>query len=154
LGWLCPCPEILKPDWKGFPRTNTLAYKATSSVTKKNGFITLTPGWTCKGFPRRGAACRSRWGPTRGCGCTSWRWSSASPSWPRWGRWPRWPRTRTARTNNASRGSSNQRPKRPKNTCEVSVFLYSGDVRSVWSTCDVIIIVWMKLRICQKSIDI
>jgi hypothetical protein len=26
LGWLRPCPQILRPDWKGFPRTNALAY--------------------------------------------------------------------------------------------------------------------------------
>jgi hypothetical protein len=22
LGWLWPCPQILRPDWKGFPSTN------------------------------------------------------------------------------------------------------------------------------------
>jgi hypothetical protein len=33
-------------DWtgKGLPGTNTLAYLASSSATKKKSFITLTPG--------------------------------------------------------------------------------------------------------------
>ncbi len=35
LGWLWPCPQILRPDWKGFLRTDALAYWALSSVTKK-----------------------------------------------------------------------------------------------------------------------
>ncbi len=42
--WDClwACPQILRPDWKGFPRTNPLAYYASSSVTKEKSFITLT----------------------------------------------------------------------------------------------------------------
>jgi len=44
LGLLWPCPQILRPDWKGFPVTNPLAYWASSSVTKEKSFITLTPG--------------------------------------------------------------------------------------------------------------
>ncbi len=38
------CPSILRPDWKGFPRTDPLAYWASLSVTKEKSFITLTPG--------------------------------------------------------------------------------------------------------------
>jgi hypothetical protein len=26
MGWLWPFPQILRPDWKGFTRTNPLAY--------------------------------------------------------------------------------------------------------------------------------
>jgi hypothetical protein len=44
LGWLWPCPQILRPDWKGFPMANPLGYWASSSVTKEKSFITLTPG--------------------------------------------------------------------------------------------------------------
>jgi hypothetical protein len=44
LGWLWTCPQILRPDWKGFSRTNSLAYWASSSVTKEKSFVTLTPG--------------------------------------------------------------------------------------------------------------
>ena len=36
--------KLLRPDWKGFPRKDTLAYWASSSVTKEKSFITLTPG--------------------------------------------------------------------------------------------------------------
>ncbi len=43
LGWLWTCPQILRPDWKGYPRTNTLAYWALSLVTEEKSFITLTP---------------------------------------------------------------------------------------------------------------
>ncbi len=43
MGWLWTCPQILRPDWKGFPRTNTLAYWASSSATKEKSLITLTP---------------------------------------------------------------------------------------------------------------
>ncbi len=45
FGLLWPCPQILRAEWKGFPRANPLAYFASSSVTKKKSFITLTPGW-------------------------------------------------------------------------------------------------------------
>ncbi len=45
MGWLWPCPQILRPDWKGFQRANPLAYLASSSVMKEKSFITLTPGW-------------------------------------------------------------------------------------------------------------
>ncbi len=45
LGWLQPCPQILRPDWKRFPRTNALAYQASSSATKEKSFITLTPDY-------------------------------------------------------------------------------------------------------------
>jgi hypothetical protein len=44
LGWHWLCPQTRRPDWKGVPRKNTLAYWASSSVTKENSFITLTPG--------------------------------------------------------------------------------------------------------------
>jgi hypothetical protein len=44
MGWLWPFPQILRPDWKGFLRTNALAYWASSSRTKEKSFITLTPG--------------------------------------------------------------------------------------------------------------
>ncbi len=44
LAWLWPWPQILIPDWKGFPTTNTLAYQASSSAMKEKSFITLTPG--------------------------------------------------------------------------------------------------------------
>ncbi len=45
LGWFWPCPQILRHDWKGFPRTYALAYnKASASVTKEKSFITVTPG--------------------------------------------------------------------------------------------------------------
>jgi hypothetical protein len=43
LGLLWPCPQILRPDWKGFPRASPLAYWALSSETKEKSFITLTP---------------------------------------------------------------------------------------------------------------
>jgi hypothetical protein len=36
--------KILRPGRKGFPRTNPLAYSASSSVTKEKSFISLTPG--------------------------------------------------------------------------------------------------------------
>ncbi len=39
LGWLWPCPQIRRPDWKGFPRTNALAYSALSSVSKEKKFF-------------------------------------------------------------------------------------------------------------------
>jgi hypothetical protein len=41
LGLLWPCPQILRPDWKGFPRVNPLAYSAAGSVRKKKK---LSPG--------------------------------------------------------------------------------------------------------------
>jgi hypothetical protein len=44
LGWLWPCPKIIRPHWKGFPRANPLDYWATLSATKEKSFITLTPG--------------------------------------------------------------------------------------------------------------
>jgi hypothetical protein len=44
LDWLWPCPQILRPDWKGFPRSNPIAYWALSLVIKEKSFITLTPG--------------------------------------------------------------------------------------------------------------
>jgi hypothetical protein len=31
LGLFWPCPQILRPDWKGLPRTNPLAHWASSS---------------------------------------------------------------------------------------------------------------------------
>ncbi len=43
MGLLRPCPQILRPDWKGFPRTNALAYYASLSVTKEKSFTTLAP---------------------------------------------------------------------------------------------------------------
>ncbi len=50
MGWLWPYPQILRPDWKGFLRTNPLAYKALSSVTKEESFKILTPGGGRIGF--------------------------------------------------------------------------------------------------------
>ncbi len=44
LGLLWLCPQILRPDWKGFPMANPLAYWASSSVMKEKSLITLTPG--------------------------------------------------------------------------------------------------------------
>jgi hypothetical protein len=44
LGLLWPCPQILRPDWKGFPRAHPLAFWASLSVMKEKNFITLTPG--------------------------------------------------------------------------------------------------------------
>ncbi len=44
MGWLWPCPQILRPDWKGFPRTNALAYQALLLPMKEKSFITLIPG--------------------------------------------------------------------------------------------------------------
>ncbi len=43
MSLLWPCPQILRPDWKGFPRANPLANWTSSSVTKEKSFITLTP---------------------------------------------------------------------------------------------------------------
>jgi len=34
----------LRPGWKGIPRTNALAYYASSSATKGKRFMQLTPG--------------------------------------------------------------------------------------------------------------
>jgi hypothetical protein len=44
LSLLWPCPQILRPEWKGLPRANPLAYWALSSATKEKSFITLAPG--------------------------------------------------------------------------------------------------------------
>jgi len=44
LGLLWPCPQILRPDWKGFPRANPLTYCASSPVMKEIFFITLASG--------------------------------------------------------------------------------------------------------------
>ncbi len=44
ISWVWHCPQILRPDWKGFPRTNALAYLASSFARKEKGFITLMPG--------------------------------------------------------------------------------------------------------------
>jgi hypothetical protein len=41
---LWPCPQIIRPDWKGFTRANPLDYRASSSVMKEKSFITWTPG--------------------------------------------------------------------------------------------------------------
>ncbi len=35
---LWPCPQILRPDWKGFPKANPLAYWASSTGTKEKVF--------------------------------------------------------------------------------------------------------------------
>jgi hypothetical protein len=48
LGWLRPCPQILRPDWKGFSRANSLAYWALSSVTKEKSFITFPPEFSLR----------------------------------------------------------------------------------------------------------
>ncbi len=44
IGFALPCPQIQRPDWKGFPRANPLAYQTSLSVTKEKTFITMTPG--------------------------------------------------------------------------------------------------------------
>ncbi len=44
LDWLWPCSQILRSDWKEFPRTNALAYLALMSATKEKSFLTLAPG--------------------------------------------------------------------------------------------------------------
>jgi hypothetical protein len=41
---LWPCPQFFRPDWKGFPSANPIAYWASSSVTKEKSFFSLTPG--------------------------------------------------------------------------------------------------------------
>ncbi len=41
--WVCSGLSSLRPDWKGFPMANALAYWA-SSVMKEKSFMTLTPG--------------------------------------------------------------------------------------------------------------
>jgi hypothetical protein len=38
LGWLWPCPQVLRPDWTRFPRTNPLAYWASLWATTKKSF--------------------------------------------------------------------------------------------------------------------
>ncbi len=99
LGQLWSCPQILRPDWKGFPRANPLADWISSSVTKGKGFITLAPGpsrecpirWSdgdgdasrrgtrCGSQTRRTCSCRD--GPRRragpgDCPTTSGPWSA------------------------------------------------------------------------------
>jgi len=44
LGKLLLFPAIVRLDWKMIASTNTLAYLASSTVTKEKHFITLTPG--------------------------------------------------------------------------------------------------------------
>jgi hypothetical protein len=44
LGKLMVFPANDRPDWKVIAYTNTLAYWASSTVTKEKCFITLTPG--------------------------------------------------------------------------------------------------------------
>jgi hypothetical protein len=44
LGKLLMFPENVRLDWKVIASTNTLAYLASSTVTKEKCFITLTPG--------------------------------------------------------------------------------------------------------------
>jgi hypothetical protein len=60
FGWLWTCRQILRPDWKGFPRTNPLAYWASLSVMKEKSFITLTPGRTLLKSGWGGAEATSR----------------------------------------------------------------------------------------------
>ncbi len=50
--------------------------------------------------------------PTLRCWCTSWRWSSSSPSWSPPGRWQQSTQRKWVRSNNALPGSNNRRPKR------------------------------------------
>ncbi len=70
--WLWPCPQILRPDWKGFPRTNPLAYYASSSETKEKSFITLAPG--CRWWSGRPA-----WWCSGPIPATPWAATSATP---------------------------------------------------------------------------
>ncbi len=42
-----PCPQILRPDWKGFPRTNPLAYSAGPSVMTDKMFYNTDPWCQC-----------------------------------------------------------------------------------------------------------
>ncbi len=44
LGKLLVFPANVRLDWKVMTSTNTLAYLASSTVTKEKCFITLTPG--------------------------------------------------------------------------------------------------------------
>ncbi len=78
LRWFCPCPRILRPDWKGFPMTSALAYDASLSATKEKSFITLAPA--------RGEA-GGRSGRREGGGCTGGRgWAGCRGRTGRWGR--------------------------------------------------------------------
>jgi len=43
LGWLWPCPQILRPDWKGFLRINAPAYWVLPLAMNEKSFITLSP---------------------------------------------------------------------------------------------------------------
>ena len=43
LGKLLVFPANVRIDWKVVASTNTLAYLASSTVTKEKSFITLTP---------------------------------------------------------------------------------------------------------------
>ncbi len=65
-GWLWPCPQILRPDWKGFPRANLLAYWASLSVTKEKSFDNVDPrrtnsARTSSPSPRRPSCSAGRW---------------------------------------------------------------------------------------------
>ncbi len=44
--WVCSglVLQILRPNWKGFPRANPLTYWSSLSVTNLKSFISLTPG--------------------------------------------------------------------------------------------------------------
>jgi hypothetical protein len=44
LGKLLMFPANVRLDWKVIASTNTLAYLASSTVTKEKSFIRLTPG--------------------------------------------------------------------------------------------------------------
>jgi hypothetical protein len=44
MGKVLVLPAIVRLDWKVIASTNTLAYLASSTVTKEKCFITLTPG--------------------------------------------------------------------------------------------------------------
>ncbi len=51
LGKLLVLPANVGLDWKVIASTNTLAYLASSTVTKEKSFIRLTPG---RQLPRTG----------------------------------------------------------------------------------------------------
>jgi len=44
-GMLLALPANIRPGSKGLPETNVIAYWASSSVTKKKSFVTVTPGF-------------------------------------------------------------------------------------------------------------
>ncbi len=44
FGWLWPCPQILRPDWKGFSKNKRSSLLGLVVSDKEKSFITSTPG--------------------------------------------------------------------------------------------------------------